>query len=389
MIRKITFENFYSFKDKQIIDFTTSKKKSSIYHQSFDDKQITKIAGFVGPNNSGKTNITKLLGFLRYLITTPDRSDLDLEEDDTGYKCFAFGSKKESFIEIEFETKEHLCSYFVKLTQTEILKEKLEIKKLRKYSKPIEVFTRELSNIRLNKNLIKGVTSKRLSNIRKDVALIAFIRANYNEEIIDEVSEYFEQILTNVNEGGYVHTPEERMEFVARIYNEVPEFKKEVDEFIKNFNLGIEGFEINKINKGFEVNAIHKVKTKKMSLPIYYESRGTKSLFVDLLHIIICTDSYGQILVLDEIEIGLHPEAVNKLVQFIAEKFSKEKKQFIFATHYYDFLKKFDSQQVYLVEKKKHASEVYRLDELKVRPDENYYKKYLSGAYGAYPEISV
>ena len=68
MIRKITFSNFYSFKDKQTLDFTTTKKKGDNYYQTFDGKQISKVVAFLGPNNSGKTNVIKVLGFIDYFL---------------------------------------------------------------------------------------------------------------------------------------------------------------------------------------------------------------------------------------------------------------------------------------------------------------------------------
>jgi hypothetical protein len=387
MIRKIEFNNFYSFKDNQVIDFTTSKKNSEVYFTTFDDKQITKVMGVIGPNNSGKTNVTKLFGFLKYFLTEPERSKSDA--GDTGYKCYEFYNNKKTKIKVEFETDHYLCLYDVELSSNEVFNEMLQIRKLKKYSKYVTAFSREKDVININKSVIKGVTQRGLSSIKKDVSVVAFIKANYNEKLITEISSYFEEYWTNVNEGGFVFTPEDRTSEVAEIYRQAPELKGKVEEFIKNFDLGIEGFNIIKSDKKISVEAIHKINGKEYSLPIHYESRGTKSLFVDLLHILICTNFHGRSLIVDEIEMGLHPEAVNKIVQFVIENFSKKKRQFIFASHTFDFLKKFDAQQVCLVEKKDNKSEIYRLDELEVRTDDNYYKKYLSGAYGAYPDISL
>jgi hypothetical protein len=52
-------------------------------------------------------------------------------------------------------------------------------------------------------------------------------------------------------------------------------------------------------------------------------------------------------------------------------------------------LNKLDKYQIVLVEKNENGiSEAWRLDEVSdVRPDENYYSKYIAGAYGAVPKI--
>ena len=94
-------------------------------------------------------------------------------------------------------------------------------------------------------------------------------------------------------------------------------------------------------------------------------------------------------LVIDELEVGLHPQAVTKIIQYVIDSFKQDKKQFIFTSHSYDFLKRFDAQQIYLVEKKENVSEIFRLDELGVRPDENFLSKYMSGSYGAFPKIRI
>lgn len=387
MIRKIEFDNFYSFKEKQVIDFTTTKKSGDIYYDTFDGKQVSKVMGIIGPNNSGKTNITKLFGFIKYFFTTTTRGGSELK--DTGYKSYAFSDEKKTNIDIEFETDKNLFKYSVTLCQDKVYREKLMVRKLKKYSKYVLAFNRTNNDIKINKTIISGITKKGLSTLKDDVSVIAFVNANYNNDLIEEVSEYFSNYWTNVNEAGFIFTPEDRLSEVANIYNELPELKEKVEEVMKNFGLGIEGFKIKKDKKRIEVEAIHREGNRTYSLPFNYESRGTKSLFVDLLHVIICTDFHGTALIIDEIEMGLHPEAVNKIVQFINERFMEVKKQFIFASHTFDFLKKFDAQQVCLVEKDGNKSNIIRLDEFDVRTDDNYYSKYLSGAYGAYPDISL
>lgn len=387
MIRKIEFDNFYSFKDKQVIDFTTSKKKGGIYYTSFDGVQITKVMGLIGPNNSGKTNVAKLFGFLKFFFTVPTRDET--ESEDTGYKAYEFGDNGITKIKVEFETDQYLCLYNLELCPKKIFREKMEIKKLQKYSKFITLFDRDDGHISVNNTYVKGVTKKRLESIKKDVSVIAFIQANYEIGVIAHIYDYFDEYWANVNEGGFIFTPEDRLTDVAEIYRRIPKLKEKVDDFIKDFDLGIDGFSIQKEGKGINVEAIHKIGSKEYKLPINYESRGTKSLFVDLLHILVCTHMHGRALIIDEIEMGLHPEAVNKIVQFISEKFLDKKKQFIFASHTFDFLKKFDAQQVCLIEKNDNKSSISRLDEYDIRPDENYYRKYLSGAYGAFPKISV
>ena len=385
MIRKITFSNFYSFKDKQTLDFTTTKKKGDNYYQTFDGKQISKVVAFLGPNNSGKTNVIKVLGFIDYFLTTPNRWS---EKNDLGFKSYAFCDESPSSFYIEFETSDRLYFYTLEATTECVLTETLSAKKLVKSARKYEVFSRVKNKITLNKKVISGVTKQSLENIRDDVSLISFLKSGYKIDEILKVSDYFEDFRTNINEIGKHDSPEDRIGFVARAYEQFPELKKAMEEFLIDFVLGIEGFTISKTNEKYNVSAIHKVGNKKYDLPLLYESRGTKSLFVELLSIMISI-AEGTVLALDEIETGLHPQAVDKLIQYIVDSFASEKKQFIFASHSLNFMKKYDAQQMFLVEKNDNKSEVFRLDEMDIRPDENFYAKYMSGVYGAFPKIRV
>src|SRR3989338_5243315 len=165
MIRKIEFSNFYSFKNQQVLDFTTSKKKSSDYFTTYDGKQISKIIGVLGSNGSGKTNIMRLFSFLAYFFKSAERNPP--EEYNTWFKSYAFSNSRNSEFSIEFETKEQLYFYELIMNPREVIKEKLTTKPLKKGAKFKQVFYRDKKKILLNKKFIKGVTSKQLKSIRK------------------------------------------------------------------------------------------------------------------------------------------------------------------------------------------------------------------------------
>lgn len=385
MIRKISFSNFYSFKGTQTIDFTTSKKKNDNYFNTFDGKQISKVAAFVGPNNSGKTNVIKVLGFIDYFLSVPNRNHDDF---DLAFKTYAFCKQQPSKFYIEFETDKKLYFYTLEAAPDRVISEVLEAKLLAKSARKYLIFNRIGNEVEVNKKIVSGVTKKSLSTIRDDISVVAFLKSGFNVGEINEVSDYFQGFRTNINEVGYVRSPEDRIDTAAEAYNKFPELKEAMEDIIVNFDLGIESFSIKKNDESLSVSAKHKVDNKIYELPMDYESRGTKSLFVELLFIVISILE-GTVLALDEIESGLHPQAVDKLIQYVVDSFSEEKKQFIFTSHSLNFMKRYDPQQIFLVEKKENESEVFRLDELDIRPDENFYAKYMSGTYGAFPKIRV
>ena len=98
----------------------------------------------------------------------------------------------------------------------------------------------------------------------------------------------------------------------------------------------------------------------------------------------------GGVAVLDEFDVNLHPEIVLSLYElFIHPETNPENAQLFFSTHSHLVLNKLDKYQIILTEKNdKGQSESWRLDGVSgVRADDNYYAKYIAGAYGAVPEL--
>jgi len=124
-------------------------------------------------------------------------------------------------------------------------------------------------------------------------------------------------------------------------------------------------------------------------LPVQYESSGTKQLFI-LFKTILQVLDRGGIAILDELDVSLHPDIIAALFDLFSQtETNPHNAQFIFSTHSHGILSKLDKYQIILTEKNsKCGSEAWRLDEMEnVRADDNYYSKYIAGAYGAVPQI--
>ena len=109
-----------------------------------------------------------------------------------------------------------------------------------------------------------------------------------------------------------------------------------------------------------------------------------------LLKIILQILVSGGIAVIDEIDASLHPDMIVALFElFISRKTNPNNAQIIFSTHSHSILNELDKYQIILTEKNSCGScEVWRLDEMQgIRADDNYYNKYISGSYGAVPNV--
>ncbi|OIP95368.1 hypothetical protein AUK40_06065 [Candidatus Wirthbacteria bacterium CG2_30_54_11] len=393
MIRKVKFSNFYSFSKEQEINFLATKKKTYDYYQSETGDQITKIAGFIGKNASGKTNVMRLFSFLGYFVCREINDDSALVNE-IAKKTF-FNNADPSSFSIEFENSGSIYFYDFSLQEKIIINESLFVQKIQKGARKEELFTRQATSIiRINKEYFKNLTEDAFPKVREDVSFIAFIKkSTYSIDIINSVYDYFSGFKTNINERGGINQLPHQIN-TLQMYLRSPDLKQKVENFICRFDIGLHGFEIKKQIQengisSISVKGIHAAKGNN-KLDFNYESTGTQSLFFAMANILSALNN-NNIVIIDEIEFGLHPEALNKLIGYFIDENKNKKSQFIFSSNSLGFMNKLDMHQIYLVDKKtKGSSSVLRLNKVpNIRPDENFLAKYLSGAYGAFPKIRV
>ncbi len=394
MIRKVKFSNFYSFKKTQEINFLAQKKKTFDYWQSKSGDQITKVAGFVGSNASGKTNVMRLFSFVAFFVST-SRKDENRPGYEVAYKTF-FNNKNVSNFSIEFEKDNLIFFYNFAIKNNIVLSEKLVAKKIIKGAQKKEIFRRELNEVFSGEDFFDASAMTLLKNIRPDVSLIAYLKANYNIEIINTVFNYFLSFKYNVSERGEINNTSHQKE-ALRMYLDDKSLKDEAEKFICDFDLGLSGFELreemeleNNEKKTFiKINGLHNGK-KNQVLAFNYESRGTKQLIYSLAGILYAL-KHNSVVIIDEIENGFHPEALNKLISYFIDENTDGHAQLIFSSHSLGFMNKLDMHQINLVEKNKTGESFsYCLNQVEgIRTDDNFLSKYMSGIYGAFPKIRV
>ena len=122
-------------------------------------------------------------------------------------------------------------------------------------------------------------------------------------------------------------------------------------------------------------------------LPLILESNGIINLFLKLFSILKAIDN-NCLIAIDELEAGIHPQAILKILSLFTEEDNKGG-QIIFTTHMTPILMDMNKYQIHLVEKSNNnESEIFRLDQVEgVRAEDNLYKKYMSGVYGGFPDI--
>ncbi|MEO6319949.1 MAG: ATP-binding protein [Polaromonas sp.] len=124
-------------------------------------------------------------------------------------------------------------------------------------------------------------------------------------------------------------------------------------------------------------------------LPFMLESSGTQGALL-LLHRLLPVLQTGGLAVIDEFENDLHPHMIEPILDLFANPATNPHGgQLLFTCHAMEVLNLVHKSQVMLVEKDPHnESSAWRLDSVEgIRSDDNFYAKYMAGAYGAVPQL--
>jgi hypothetical protein len=402
MIHSVSCKNFYSFGDIATLDFVVNNNapKNNGYFTATSGVRLSKVETVIGANASGKTNLLKVLPFLKWLIVDSFNAK---PEDKIVVQPFAFGDAKNQPTELSviFEIVGKVYTYTFVLNQERIISEDLELTSIvREKKSSKKIFSRSWDDSKNNYSFEgeKFDLPKGFENLLRSNASVIGTAARLNHKESQEINKFWQRIETNVIEAGWVGDhllPNSIVQLheAFDFFSENHALKLEAEKLLARFDLGLDGFEIKKEKKdngiAMNVRAAHLFKGERQFLPVQYESSGTKQLFVVLKSILLALAS-GSIAVVDEFDVNLHPEMVIALFNlFIQPETNPTGAQLLLSTHSHTLLSKLDKYQIVLVEKNENGmSDAWRLDEVAdVRADENYYSKYIAGAYGAVPKI--
>lgn len=181
--------------------------------------------------------------------------------------------------------------------------------------------------------------------------------------------------------------------------SDVPEgIKSALQQFLRTLSETANNSEVRLKMNEVKASALHSGLNRdgssaRYSLELADESDGTRK-FMALAPAVESALSHGGILLIDEIEKGLHPI----LVEYIVAKFQSKKTnpngaQVVFTTHNTELLNMelLRKDQLYFVDKERESgsSELYSIEDFNTRTTENIHKGYLLGKYGATPDIEI
>jgi hypothetical protein len=373
MLRKVTINNFLSFKNKTVIDIEATGYKTLTSTNVHDG--ILKGAIFVGANASGKTNVIRAVKLLFDLLFAERKINLSIQ------RCLF--SPEESFsLEYEFEVSGKVIRYFIEF---EVVKKNL-----------IENLFIQDENVlnRIGRSAKSEITeSKFYTDIDGSTLLLREIYFNTKFRNHKILQRWFEFLIDSVYMDGYkesVFSPGKyNLELEDYLENQGAE---EINRFFELFNFN-QRIEYSKTSSG-SLTSIESLEEKDIffkregvgePIPFPMESLGNQKL-LRLLPSFFHVVNNGGMLVVDEFSSGLH----NFLEELLLRYFMKNSKsaQLFIVSHSTNLLSTslLRPDQIFAVDfKGMEGSTVKRFSSEQPRVAQNLEKMYTSGVFGGVP----
>jgi AAA15 family ATPase/GTPase len=375
-----------------------------------EELKLLKSAAIYGANASGKSNLAKALGFMRWFMINSSKETQSTEKISVErFKLSTETETKPSFFEIVFLINGKRHRYGFEATPEKVVSEWLYYVPK---SRETKLFDRQLDNISVSKTYkANGIQQKTRHN-----ALFLSVSAQFNVKIAEKILDWLTnkvKIVSGLDDIGYrgytvncLRDNENKDEIIQLLKKldlglgdiKVKEIEINLDSLPREFPNGIQNF-IHKNGRGkaTSVQTIHQKFDEKGNLAsteIFdldeQESEGTQKVFA-LAGPLVDTLKDGKVLIIDEFDARIHPLISRAIVElFNSNETNPYNAQLIFMTHDTNLLsnKLFRRDQIWFTEKNRYgATDLYSLAEYKILDDAPFESDYIKGKYGAIPYI--
>jgi energy-coupling factor transporter ATP-binding protein EcfA2 len=406
MLYKLEIDNFFSIRDPQVLDLSIDSKvpdPEGRFATIFDgaDVRVPKVIALYGANASGKTTVLRALEFIVAMIRD--------SEARTGFPgCERFNDREscDRPIRLAIElggimnltpevmrraeagemVEKGIYRYELEIEVSEGMPRRIVAEALRQkpngQGKWQRVYERDAEG------RLKDSKSFSLSGFQHLVRTLAG-----NHTVLSSFAKFQHpaaQLFVATARRAFfliepVHSFGDRdvMEYLKSHPNVVSRLTDE----LSRIDVGVEGLRFQLSPNGHDLMFKHAGLQAEM--PWVLESHGTRA-FIKMFPFIMSALDTGGVVAIDEMDAAIHPVVLPELVRWFYDKHRRNKfdAQLWLSCHSASLLDDLNKEEIVVCEKNRQGrTHLHSLMDVKVRRDENHYRKYLSGAYGGVPHI--
>jgi len=399
MLLKIELENFFSIKNRIILDFIAAKSNTNQSRElsynviEWNGTKVLKTIGLFGPNASGKSNILKAINFCCMMILESHQHNEGVVFNFMPFKFDGYDKKPSEFL-IDFVCSGIEYEYSFALTRTEVIRESLYYYPNGKRAK---IFTRD-ENAGEVYSFSSGIIAKpkdvALNTSRKNLFLSR--ASSMNREIAQDIYRYFlNTFLLGLVDLNSVSVEENFNAFkkiilkaLAICDTDICDIKVRHEQVPAPMMPTPGSPELNfRMIDILRFQTIHKKSPDVIFDLDIEESNGTKKLFQILLRLLDVVRN-KKALMMDEFDMGLHTRLADFILDLIH---ASESSQLLFTSHNTNLIdmKRLRKDQIVFVNKLEDGStDVYSLYDYKdFRENMDAEKGYIQGRFDAIPYV--
>ena len=409
MLYRLEVENLYSIRDAQALDLTIAPnvpdpdgRFAPIFRGS--ELRAPKVIALYGANASGKTNILKSLEFLIGIFARDSTHrtvpGFFLDRFNDAESCarpiriaVEFGGamnispKVMARVSSGEEVEHGVYRYELILEVKDGAAVRVASESLRQKPKAQgkwqRVFERDAEgNVKDSRSFPISGFQHLLRTLRPNVSVLSsFAFFQHPTAML-----FVEAARTCIFHLSSVHsTPDQAMiDFLIQ----QPEVLSRLNLELSRIDVGVEGMGFQQRQDAPPV-LLFKHSGLAVEMPWQLESHGTRA-FIKLYPTIASGLESGGVVVIDELDASIHPLVLPEMLRWFHDRGTRNKSdaQLWFSCHNPSLLDELTKEEIVICEKDRQGrTSFHSLMDVKVRRDENHYRKYLGGAYGGVPMI--
>jgi len=404
VLYRVEVENFYSIREPQVIDLRVAANVPDIPGRFApilpgSEERAPKTIAIFGANASGKSTVLKIVAFLAnfllhsFAAPPTQRIMLDRFND-----AEALGQPARFAVELGFPVDlsgpnypgAPMCRYRYELEIGGPASEQARITRESLFYWPERNGKRRALFHRRQDGAVDAAKPFRLGPFKASLQTVLRPNASVISTLYQlkhpQATRIWESVSTAIS-NIFIERAEVSDDQMVQNYAQFPMHLQLLNREISRIDLGIKAVHIAQGSGGPFFQFIHD--NLAVPMPLYLESAGTRH-FLKLYPMIAQVLSTGGVLLLDEIDASIHPMVLPEILRWFHDlQRNPDNAQLWMTCHNASLLDTLVKEEVLFTEKDSGGrTSIYGLADIAgVRREDNFYKKYLSGVFGAVPQI--